>query len=172
MKEIQLSQGKVALVDDDDFGVLNQYVWSAYKDCHTFYAVGRFKIRGNRKMVKMHHIIIGHPLPGYVCDHIDGNGLNNQRHNLRFLTYRESCLNRRNVSRMSKYPGVVWMNKQKKWASQLWIKGKHKYLGLYSTEEDAFIAYMTIVKKENPQFNTNFRIFDPDGIDALPFKEV
>jgi len=167
MREILLSQNKVTLVDDSDFYTLSQYNWCAYKDCRNFYVVGRLRIRGNRKMVKMHHIIMGYPAPGFVSDHRDGNGLNNQRYNLRFLTHRESCLNRKHTSRISKYPGVIWMEKNKKWASQLWINKEHKYLGSYFTEEDAFNAYMAVVRKTNPQFGKDFRIFDQDGIDSL-----
>ncbi len=107
MKEIQLSQGKITFVDDQDFDILNKRKWSVYKDSHTFYAVGKIWENGIRKTIKMHHVIIGHPPQGFVSDHIDGDGLNNQRYNLRFVTHRESCLNRRNTSRVSKYPGVV-----------------------------------------------------------------
>lgn len=142
MKEIKLSQNKITLIDDEDFYFLNQYKWSAYKDSHTFYAVTKIWENGVRKTIKMHHLIIGHPPLGFVSDHMDGDGLNNQRYNLRFVTHRQSCLNRKNTSRVSMYPGVVWLKKNKKWQAQMWMNGQHQYLGLYQSEEEAFTAYM------------------------------
>ncbi len=54
----------------------------------------------------------------------------------------------------------------------MWMNGQHKYLGLYHSEEEAFMSYTNAIEKENPQFGENFRIFDEDGIDSLRFVEV
>lgn len=143
MKEVLLSQGKVSLIDDQDFDYLNQTKWFAHRDRHgrTFYAVGHIRIDGIRKLVKMHHVLIGYPEYGFVTDHIDGDGLNNQRCNLRFVTHRQSCLNRKHTSRLSKYPGVTWLKRQKKWQAQARLEGSHKYLGVFNSEYDAHLAY-------------------------------
>ena len=134
MKEIKLTQGKVALVDDDDFEYLNQWKWHARKDCNTYYA----RRTKNRIPLYMHHDIIGKPIKGIVTDHIDGNGLNNQRYNLRHITHRQNGQNRHG-KKTSQYVGVRLF--RNKWESQITINGKSKYLGLFIKEKDAHEAY-------------------------------
>ena len=91
MKEIELSRGMTALVDDEDFEYINQFKWSAHKDGktkNTFYATGHGKrINGKRASTSIHMFVMGKK-QGFVIDHIDGNGLNNQKSNLRFVTHR------------------------------------------------------------------------------------
>src|SRR3989304_2105986 len=87
MKEIQLSQGKVALVDDEDFEMLNRYKWSAMRGANTYYAYTHIILEsGKRTSIAMHRVIMQTPV-GYETDHRDRNGLNNQRFNLRICTH-------------------------------------------------------------------------------------
>lgn len=142
MKEIQLTQGKVALVDEEDFERLNQFKWCAHKDCNTFYAK---RWISRNAMINMHHEILGYPLKGFMTDHQNGQGLDNQRHNLRFVTNRQNCQNKKNMIKASQYPGVSWHNRSGKWRARIWIDSVSKHLGLFVVETDAFAAYQNAV---------------------------
>jgi hypothetical protein len=130
-------------VDDEDFEELNQYKWCAHKDYGTFYAM-RHVPGDHRKMILMHRQILGNIPDGYEVDHLDGNGLNNQRANLRIVSRRQNGQNRHH-QKTSKFPGVYWHKCRQKWHAQIRINGKVKYLGLYETENDAFEAYRAVV---------------------------
>lgn len=144
MKEIQLTQGQVALVDDEDYELLNCFNWHAIKRNRTFYARREIIINGNkRKSSKMHREIINVP-NGLVIDHIDGNGLNNQKFNLRIVTNRQNMQNRHSPA-SSKYPGVCWNKEKYKWEASATLNRKHIFLGFYSLEIDAFRAYYDFI---------------------------
>ena len=144
MKEIQLSKfgknkGKyVALVDDEDFEYLNQFKWSANKIGNTFYAVRRIGIDCNRNMRYIHGTIMN----GKGIDHIDGNGLNNQRNNLRFCNQSQNGGNsRKRGNCTSTYRGVSFYKKTKKWQANITINGKLIHLGYFVSEFAAAKAY-------------------------------
>ena len=97
MKEILLSQGKVALVDEADYELLNSFKWYAkYNDCGSWYAVRKERknersLRGSsvkkkdpRKTIRMHNLIMN-PTKGNIAHHRDGDGLNNQKYNLQIV---------------------------------------------------------------------------------------
>lgn len=108
MKEIPLTQGKVALVDDEDYELVNSLKWYAHLQSGTFYAM-RHTPRTDtetRKLIGMHKFIIKTP-DEFETDHIDGDGLNNQKSNLRVVTTRENQQNQ-HKEKTSKYPGVSW----------------------------------------------------------------
>lgn len=140
MKEISLTKGKVALVDDADYEFLSRFKWCAHAITNTFYASRR-----PTKLFKhelMHRAILSPISKGLEVDHIDGNGLNNQRSNLRLVTRRVNQQNL-HIKKASRFPGVCWHNIGKKWVAKMKIGKKTKYLGLYTTEEEAFHAYVT-----------------------------
>lgn len=95
MKEIVLTKGQVALVDDEDFERLNSVKWHARKKRNTFYALRCITVGPNnkRKTQYMHQMLIECP-EGMETDHVDGNGLNNQKDNLRIVTKRQNQQNR------------------------------------------------------------------------------
>lgn len=144
MKRIKLTQGKYALVDDLDFEWLNQYKWCALKDTHTFY-VGRAVVprpETGKKMITMHRMILGLGDPKILCDHKDGNGLNNQRENLRIATSSENGMNRRKSKGChSKYIGVTLHKRSGKWQAMIMKNKKSFYLGWFSLEKNAAKAY-------------------------------
>ena len=143
MKEIPLTQGKVALVDDEDYERLNQFKWCAHKQHNTFYAK---RWISSKAMINMHHEIIGYPLEGFMTDHENGNGLDNQRYNLRHVTNRQNCQNKRNgKKKTSQFPGVCWKKQSQRWVAEIQIKGKKKYLCGFVDENDAFEAYKQAV---------------------------
>jgi hypothetical protein len=139
MKEIRLTQGKMALVDDEDFDLLNQVKWHADKYPNTYYARRMVWIGEKRVCQRMHHLILEVP-PHMEIDHIDGNGLNNQKLNLRVVTSRQNHQNI-HTPKTSYYPGVHWDSCQKRWISKIRYNGRQRFLLQTPVEEDAATAY-------------------------------
>ena len=139
VKEIYLANNKgIALVDDEDYKILNQYKWHFNG---RGYAVTTVKINNERKNIKMHRFILKSPCKIEV-DHINGNSLNNQKVNLRLVTRSQNMMNRiSNKNSSSKYKGVSWYRQNKKWMSQIMFNKKQHYLGLFNSEKDAAKAY-------------------------------
>ena len=79
-ERILLTQGKYALIDDEDYDFLNQWKWHAFAACNTFYAAHKiYCCNGKNVTILMHNTVMNESINGFECDHIDGNGLNNQR---------------------------------------------------------------------------------------------
>lgn len=134
---IPLTQGKFAVVDAEDYERLAQHKWHCRKAKNNFYA---FRRKQN-KMVSMHREIINAP-EGLLVDHIDGNGLNNRKGNVRLCTYAQNACNRRpNRNTRSKYKGVSFHKRDKKWEAQIMWNGKGIYLGRFDNEIEAAVTY-------------------------------
>lgn len=133
MKQIPLSQGYFALVDDEDFEWLNQWKWHALvRDGNrTSYAKrSTWETGGVRKAIKMHRAILGVTDQNILIDHIDGNGLNNCRSNLRITDGHGNARNRRvNKTVYSGFKGVHWIPHQKSFVARIACDGKQKHLG-------------------------------------------
>jgi HNH endonuclease len=143
MKQIVLTQGKVALVDDEDFAWLSRWKWYAAKHIHTYYAERR---NGEGKM-RMHVAILKDQLGDTgVVDHRDGDGLNNQRNNLRVTTHRGNMQNRK-CHRGGKLVGTQLHNKR--WRSRIVLNGKRIIVGTFNTEQEAYDAYIEFLHKNN-----------------------
>lgn len=143
MKEIKLTQGKVALVDDEDFDYLNQFKWYAREYDHTFYACRAVPIGNSKqKVVRMHRVILGLTEAKTLVDHKDHNGLNNQRNNLRTATPLDNAANRKGFG-SSKYLGVTLSarNAKKPWVSRVHKGSTSFHLGYFKNEVDAALAY-------------------------------
>jgi hypothetical protein len=106
MKEIELTQGKVAIVDDEDYEYLNQWKWCAAKGNSTYYAIRTIHFKDKTKRnVKMHRCING--IAGYQIDHINHNGLDNRKSNLRVCDNKTNKYNSlKKKPGTSKYKGV------------------------------------------------------------------
>jgi hypothetical protein len=153
MKEIELTQGKVALVDDEDYEYLSQWNWYASKAKYTFYARRNLTSEdGKRSTKRMQRDILEHVLGGlggHVVDHINGDGLDNQRSNLRVASHRENMFNsRRRLS--SIYKGITYTRGY--WCAQIHVGGKRIHCGYYSTPEEAASAYDDAAKKYFGEF--------------------
>ena len=152
MKRIKLTRGKFALVDDRDYEWLNQWKWWAGKHRYNFYAERWEWKNGKRTNIKMQYAILGKK-KGYVIDHIDRNGLNNQRSNLRFATIRQNNINKRmHKNNTSGYMGVYWHKHCKKWAACIRKNGKSIHLGLFEKPEKASVVYKEATKKYHEGF--------------------
>lgn len=91
MKLIPLTQGKFALVDDEYYEYLHQWKWCAHRQKHTFYAVRNIVSNGKKKTHAMHRELLNSGI--LYIDHKDGNGLNNQRDNLRIASRGQNAMN-------------------------------------------------------------------------------
>jgi hypothetical protein len=130
VRRIALSQGLFATIDAADYQELSKYKWFAAKRGNKVYAMGR----KGRKYVYMHREIM-RPRKGYFVDHIDGNGLNNCRSNLRVCTQRQNQANQRPRNGSSRFVGVS--RHGNKWAAQITWRGECFYLGLFEDEVEA-----------------------------------
>ena len=145
MKLIKLTQNKYTKVDNEDFESLNKLKWYTRKDRKTFYAA-RNKAY-NRGTLHMHRIIVNCPTDKEV-DHLDRDGLNNQKVNLRVVNRKEN-LNNKGVYKLSKanksgIKGVTRHTKNNAWVVQKRINGKNKYLGSFADIKEAKKCYEKI----------------------------
>jgi hypothetical protein len=168
MREIVLNQGKVALVDHGDFEWLSQWKWYALKGANTWYAHRHVIKKGKGTMVSMHRALLGEP-PNASVDHIDRNGLNNQRSNLRICSRAQNAYNAQKwSSNTSGFKGVSWRRSKRKWRAQIQAYGKgNKHLGYFDSPVDAAHAYDRAAMQYHGQFALlNFPIFaEPDLFD-------
>ena len=140
-RKIPLTQGKSTTVDDEDFDRLNAYKWYANKEGNTYYAVRHSK-RQNRKMIRMHREILGFKAgDGKQIDHINSNGLDNRRANLRICTRSQNKQNQHSVCGTSRYKGVCWHKQTKKWQADICLERRQIHLGLFDNEIEAAKAY-------------------------------
>jgi len=155
-RRIPLTQGQYAIVDPDDFERLNKHKWHANKARTTYYAVRRIHVgTGKWKHVKMHRDILNPPDKLYV-DHINHNGLDNRKANLRTATHRQNCYNRVHFKEnpSSKYKGVSFKNKTEKWNAQIRYKGRSRFIGSFDDEVEAAKAYDKAARKHQGEFAT------------------
>lgn len=154
MKEIKLTQGKVALVDDEDFEYLNQRKWHYSKG----YAVSTSRrLFGFQKTIAMHREIMNTP-NGMETDHINGDKLDNRKNNLRNCFHLENGKNRKiQINNTSNYKGVSFDKRAGKWRSVIYIEKKKISLGNFTNIEDAARAYDKKAIELFGEFaNTNF----------------
>jgi hypothetical protein len=138
MKKIKLTKNEFALIDDEDFDLVGLVGWHCHVDK---YAVRNYRKRdGAQGLLLMHRIIMNCP-DSMQVDHIDGNGLNNQKSNLRICTQSQNKKNKRRASNnTSGYKGV-YIEKENYIRSYITFNGKRIVLGWFSNVIDAAKAY-------------------------------
>jgi hypothetical protein len=141
MKEIQLTQGKVAVVDDEDYEWLNKWKWCYHRSCGG-YASRTDRTVKPQKTILMHRFILGVTNPDLEVDHHDQDKMNYRRKNLRIVTHSE---NRRNTGKRknnkSGYRGVCWHKCSNRWTSKVRFNKKPYHLGSFDTKEEAARAF-------------------------------
>ena len=143
MKKIKLTQGKIALIDDEDFELISQHKWYVIKKNNTHYAVTNINKNNKRCILRMHRLIMNAQAEQEI-DHKDGNGLNNQRNNLRICIRPQNSMNRKKRKNCSSsFKGVHWHKQNKKWQARITIDNKRKSLGRFGNEIEAAKAYDT-----------------------------
>ena len=152
-RRIPLTQGKYAIVDQDDFERLNKHKWHVCKSANTFYARRTIYTGKKRISIMMHREVI-HPPENLLVDHINHNGLDNRKANLRLATCEQNSYNRIRFrkSQSSKYKGVRWNKQIKKWAVIICFNKKSKFIGYFEDEIQAAKAYDKAAKKYHKEF--------------------
>lgn len=136
--EIPLNRGLVAIVDDEDAELVSRTSWFALPGAYTWYAArGVRRADGRWTTQLMHKILTGWP----QTDHINGDGLDNRRTNLRPVTAGQNVANSRKGKWSSRYKGVSWCKRTKRWRANIMVDGRQPSLGYYDVEEDAARAY-------------------------------
>lgn len=140
VREIPLNRGRVALVDEADYEWLSQWRWTfAGEPTGGGYAVRGCDVGGARRTLLMHRAILS-PEPGLQVDHINGDGLDNRRANLRPCTASQNCQNRAvKKGTRSGFKGVTKYNRY--WRAAIRAEGRTRYIGYYATPEEAARAY-------------------------------
>jgi len=141
MKKIELSPSGYALVSDEDSPRLSEYRWYLHKAGTKFYARGYRGKRGNG-LVYMHRIVLSAGADKEV-DHIDGDGLNNQRSNLRFVDRTQNNHNRKGVK------GFHFCRQTGKYRAEIHHRGRKHSLGRHDTADDARSAYLAAKSRFN-----------------------
>lgn len=148
MKEIKLTQGKVALVDDADYERLKGFKWHVVHAAPRLWYAERYV--SNREQGRpygsraghceyLHHAVIGKKIK---TDHKDGDGLNNQRHNLRPATSRQNGANRRKrFGCSSRFKGVSWNKRSNCWLVHFGPSNRRQHIGCFVDEIEAARAY-------------------------------
>ena len=144
MKRIKLTQGKWALVSDEDYEFLRQWKWFAFKGSSNMpYAARTVRLNSKQSYkIFMYNIVAKRIKLKEIIDHIDRNGLNNQRNNLRDSTRSQNNANRGlNKNNTSGYKGVCWNKQKQKWHARIRVNYKYVQLGLFDNIKDAARAY-------------------------------
>lgn len=148
---VDLTKGRQARIDRKDWPIVKKFKWcttingtQAYAKA---YAGGG---RKNPQFVYLHHVIVGKPKKGLVVDHVNGDGLDNRRKNLRIIPWRLNTLGKKVLrsNNTSGYTGVSWVSRSKKWKAQIRSLGRMMTLGEFKDKMMAVKAYQAAAKKE------------------------
>lgn len=143
MIEIPLTHGRIALIDDEDAELVSGHTWRAIVSKKTAYAVRNCsRLPGPRRLVVMHRVILGLTDPRVFVDHINGNGVDNSRANLRIATNAQNLRNRSTpICNTSGVKGVFARRGGRRWRAQIKVDDRALYLGDFDTREEAAAAY-------------------------------
>jgi len=144
--EIPLTQGQIALIDDDKYELISQYKWCAKwnKGLQGYYAgTAVYKSDGSQTTLLMHRLILGLEFGNKLqVDHFNHNTLDNRLENISIKTHHENMKNKKRYRNgTSKYKGIYWDKQVGKWRTLIKINGVLKHLGYFKIEEEAARAY-------------------------------
>jgi len=146
---VPLTQGFEAVVDKSDIPLIELANWHVRKDSSNNYAARNLPKdkNGRRGAISMHRVIMGIPTD-FEVDHIDGNGLNNRKENLRLVSRSQNQSNRKVSSlSLSGLKGVSPYRRNGTWHARISVNGKRICLGYYKTPEAAHAAYCEASQK-------------------------
>jgi len=133
-RRIKLTLGQYALVDPEDYERINKYKWNAYRGYSSYYSKRKIYNRknGTERTVYMHRWLIDAP-KGMMVDHINHNGLDNRKENLRLATRAEnSRYSQKTKNKFSSdYKGVHYIKKVKRWRTMITFEDKTIYIGQF-----------------------------------------
>jgi hypothetical protein len=151
---IELTRGYKAKIDPEDLSKVSGFKWNSHEARHkseklrTTYA----KVIFCKRSLPMANVILGVPV-GTIVDHINGDGLDNRKNNLRPVTSQQNSFNRKTPSHnTSGYKGVVWEADRQKWKARIKINNKYQYLGRYKKKSDAAKAYAEASERLHGEF--------------------
>jgi len=150
-----MAQPKYAKVDPADYKRLREYEWFAINVAHNFYAVRQVRgTKGTRLSIMYMHRELIEVADGLRVDHINHNGMDNRRTNLRAVTHSQNMCHRRKCSdaKTSKYKGVHRKKKNRKWVARITFEKKEIHLGYFKNEIDAAKAYDRAARKYHGEF--------------------
>lgn len=156
---IPLTQGRFAIVDSIDADFVNQWKWCVANLHGYWYATRGINI-GNRKVIgiSMHRLILERAcnrtlLSTELCDHVNGNTLDNRRENLRIATKQQNKINSKTRNdNTSGYKGISWDKKHQKWRARIMIAGKSIHIGYFETREQAYAEYCNYAKTYHGEY--------------------
>jgi len=152
MKQIPLTRGQFAIVDDEDFQELSKHKWCASFINRSYYAVRSSGVSGKKMSVLMHRAILGITDRKVKGDHINHNSLDNRRENLRAVTNAQNCMNRRGAASHSK-TGVRGVRAGGSgYEANIRVGGKQMYLGTFPTIPEAAAAYADANRKHYGEY--------------------
>lgn len=157
MKKLILTQGKFALVDDEDFACIAQFKWYAAQYKRLWYAQRAIYIPGpdhHQVTQLLHRAILGIFDPAIHIDHEDHDGLNNQKTNLRTCTQKQNQHNKRKMAKQasSQFKGVSWYKPGGLWRVQINAGNGNQHLGYFANEIDAAKAYDSAARQYFGEF--------------------
>jgi len=152
-RRIRLPNGMYVKVDPGDFAAVSRRRWYAKRGPCAWYAVSCVR-RGKRRSYLLMHRFIMKPGRGMVVDHINHDGLDNRRANLRIVTQQQNTWNSRRGLRQgkSRYKGVSWDKDNNKWAATIRVEGKCRRIGFFEDEISAARAYDAAAKKHRGEY--------------------
>lgn len=151
MAEVQLSNGSIALVSDEDYEAVSAYRWglsNGYAKTNIKKADGRFTL------LSMHRLILGLTAgDGKLGDHINSITLDNRRENLRVCTRAENCRNQqKSKANTSGFKGVHWRSDSNRWVAKIKHNGKIVHLGSFRSLQSGYEAYCKAAKELHGEF--------------------
>lgn len=157
MKEIPLTKGHVAIIDNEMYDRVMRFKWHVFiakrKNGNVYYASTGIHKGLIRTTFFIHQLIMNFPQRGFEVDHINRNGLDNRIQNLRICTPSQNKMNMKPpVNKSSIYKGVVRRIKNKTFESCIFVNGRSIYLGRFKSEVDAAIAYNNAALKYFGEF--------------------
>ena len=157
MKCVDLTNGYSAIVDDADYEHVSKHKWFSMirrraDGTERVYAARNAKLADGRRTTQYMHNVLAGTQKGMCTDHVDGNGLNNRRSNLRVCTQTENARNTCPRKGSSKYKGVYWSSDKNRWRAQIRVRGKSFYIGCFTNETDAARAYDAAAMKLHGEF--------------------